>query len=36
MALNDPGWGGGGGGPPDLDEIMRRFSRKLNALFGGK
>ena len=35
MASNDPGWGGGGDGPPDLDEIMRRFSRKLNNLFGG-
>lgn len=37
MAGNDPGWGGrGGDGPPDLDEIMRRFSRKLNGLFGGR
>jgi membrane protease subunit HflK len=36
MAGNDPGWGGrGGDGPPDLDEMMRNFSRKLNNLFGG-
>ncbi|MFN2349186.1 MAG: FtsH protease activity modulator HflK [Thioalkalivibrio sp.] len=41
---NDP-WGGGGrsggggggnqGGPPDLDEVMRKLSRRLNGLFGG-
>ncbi len=36
MAGNDPGWGGRrGDGPPDLDEMMRNFSRKLNGLFGG-
>ncbi len=36
MASNDPGWGSRNknDGPPDLDEIMRRFSRKLNGLFG--
>ena len=36
MASNDPGWGSRNknDGPPDLDEIMRRFSRKLNAMFG--
>jgi membrane protease subunit HflK len=32
---NDPGWGNrNNGGPPDLDEVMRQFGRKLNALFG--
>ena len=35
MASNDPGWGPrNNDGPPDLDEIMRRFSRKLNDMFG--
>jgi len=38
MSLNDPQWGkrsggGGGGGPPDLDEIWRNVSRRLNDLF---
>ena len=34
---NDPGWGNrnNNGGPPDLDEVLRQFSRKLNNLFGG-
>ena len=34
---NDPGWGNrnNNGGPPDLDEVLRQFSRKLNGLFGG-
>jgi len=44
---NDP-WGGGGKsggdggnrggnqGPPDIDEVFRKFSEKLNSLFGGK
>ncbi|PKO25568.1 MAG: FtsH protease activity modulator HflK [Betaproteobacteria bacterium HGW-Betaproteobacteria-8] len=33
---NDPGWGNrNNGGPPDLDEVLREFSRKLNGLFGG-
>jgi len=32
---NDPGWGNrNSGGPPDLDEVLRQFSRKLNSLFG--
>ena len=41
MSLNDPQWGkrgsGGGGGndgPPDLDQIIRKFSQKLAGLFG--
>jgi membrane protease subunit HflK len=36
MSLNDPQWGkrgGGSGGPPDLDEIWRGFTRRLNELF---
>jgi membrane protease subunit HflK len=37
MGLNDPQWGNkNGGGPPDLDELLRNFSKKLNGLFGGK
>jgi membrane protease subunit HflK len=37
MASNDPGWGKKNNeGPPDLDEMMRDISRKLNNLFGGK
>ena len=47
MAWNEPGnngndndpWGGGrrGGdqGPPDIDEVIRNLSKKLNSLFGG-
>ena len=32
---NDPGWGNrNNDGPPDLDEVIRQFSRKLNGLFG--
>jgi membrane protease subunit HflK len=33
---NDPGWGNrnNNSGPPDLDEVLRQFSRKLNAFFG--
>jgi len=35
MAQNDPGWGSrNNDGPPDLDEMLRQFSRKLNSLFG--
>jgi len=35
MASNDPGWGSrNNDGPPDLDELLRQFSRKLNGLFG--
>lgn len=48
MSWNEPGnknndpWGGGGGGnrgdqgPPDLDEVIRKFTGRLNRLFGGK
>lgn len=37
MASNDPGWGGKNNeGPPDLDEIMRDMTRRLNELFGRK
>ncbi len=37
MALNDPNWGKRGNeGPPDLDELWRRFNKKLNGLLGGK
>jgi modulator of FtsH protease HflK len=32
---NDPGWGNrNNDGPPDLDEVLRQFNRKLNGLFG--
>ena len=34
---NDPGWGNRNNeGPPDLDEVMRQFKRKIKALFGQK
>ncbi|MEI7916550.1 MAG: FtsH protease activity modulator HflK [Methylophilaceae bacterium] len=34
---NDPGWGNRNNeGPPDLDEVMRQFNRKVKALFGKK
>lgn len=36
MAWNDPQWGKKNEGPPDLDELWRRFTAKLNGLFGGK
>ncbi len=46
MAWNEPGgnnqdpWGGNrnnnGGGPPDLDEALKQFQKKINGLFGGK
>ncbi len=38
MGLNDPQWGKrrGNSGPPDLDEIVRNFNRKLNEIFGKK
>lgn len=37
MAWNDPDWGRrSGGGPPDLDEIWRNVSDRINRLFGGK
>lgn len=42
MAWNEPGggkdndpWGGGNQGPPDLDEALRQFQRKIQGLFGG-
>jgi len=32
---NDPGWGNrNNSGPPDLDEVLRQFSRKINGMFG--
>lgn len=35
MAQNDPGWGSrNNDGPPDLDEMMRQLTRKLNGMFG--
>ena len=37
MGLNDPQWGNkNSGGPPDLDELLRNFNKKLNGIFGGK
>jgi len=37
MAWNDPQWGkNNNAGPPDLDELWRRFNKKLNSLFAGK
>ncbi len=38
MSINDPQWGkrGGNQGPPDLDELMRSFNRKIGAIFGKK
>ncbi len=37
MSLNDPQWGKrGNGGPPDLDEIWRNVSRRINELLGRK
>ncbi len=38
MSINDPQWGkrGGNQGPPDLDELMRNFNRKISAMFGRK
>ena len=41
MASNDPGWGNGNrgknnDGPPDLDELMRDLTRKINGIFGKK
>ena len=35
MALNDPQWGKkNNDGPPDLDELFRRFNKKLSELLG--
>jgi membrane protease subunit HflK len=38
MSINDPQWGkrGGNQGPPDLDELMRNFNRKIGSIFGRK
>jgi membrane protease subunit HflK len=37
MGLNDPQWGNkNSGGPPDLDELLRNFNKRLGGLFGGK
>ena len=46
MAWNEPGgsgnkdpWGGGrkdNQGPPDLDEVLKKMTDKINSLFGGK
>src|SRR5574340_176637 len=40
MAWNDPQWGNKdnrkNSGPPDLDELWRRISQRLNSLFGKK
>lgn len=44
MAWNEPGgnnqdpWGGNrnNDGPPDLDEALKNFQKKINGLFGGK
>ncbi len=46
MAWNEPGgsdnkdpWGGGGRkdqGPPDLDDLIKKWQGKINALLGGK
>jgi membrane protease subunit HflK len=34
MGLNDPQWGNkNGGGPPDLEEIVRNLSKKVDELF---
>jgi len=38
VALNDPNWGrrGNSEGPPDLDELWRKLTQKLNKLLGGR
>ena len=38
MGLNDPQWGRrkGNSSPPDLDEVLRNISKKINDLFGRK
>jgi membrane protease subunit HflK len=40
MAWNDPQWGNNGNrnksGPPDLDELWRRLSQRINSLFGNR
>ncbi|HMU65170.1 MAG TPA: protease modulator HflK N-terminal domain-containing protein, partial [Nitrosomonas sp.] len=36
MGLDDPQWGKrkGNAGPPDLDDVIRNFSKKINSIFG--
>ena len=37
MGLNDPQWGNkNNGGPPDMEELLRNFNKKIGELFGGK
>lgn len=38
MGLNDPQWGRrkGNSSPPDLDEVLRNVSKRINELFGRK
>ena len=38
MGLNDPQWGKnkGDSGPPDLDDVLRNFNKKINDMFGQK
>ncbi|SDX96456.1 FtsH protease activity modulator HflK [Nitrosomonas sp. Nm33] len=38
MGLNDPQWGKrkGNSNPPDLDDVLRNVSKKINELFGRK
>lgn len=38
MGLNDPQWGRkkGASSPPDLDDVVRNITKKINDLFGGK
>jgi membrane protease subunit HflK len=38
VALNDPNWGrrGNNEGPPDLDELWRNLTQRLNKIFGGR
>jgi len=38
MGLNDPQWGKnkGDSGPPDLDDVLRNFNKKINNIFGSK
>lgn len=39
MGWNEPGgkdpWGSGGNSPPDLDAVLKRFTDRLNRIFGG-
>ncbi len=36
MGLNDPQWGNkNNGAPPDLEELLRNFNKKIGELFGG-